>query len=100
MRTIPELVARAQATGQHIALKNVARDLLMPLAAVQSYQAVAILDGAATYLSLRPARAAEAVATARKALADQHYEMLHSEGEALSPLQLEDYLLQLADELT
>ena len=72
----------------------------MPLAAVQSYQAVAVLDGAATYLSLRPARAAEAVATARSALADQHYEMLRAQGEALSPLELEDYLLGLADKVT
>ena len=78
LRTIPELVAHAQATGQHIVLKNVAaRDLLMPLPPMQNYQAVAILNGAATHLSLRPVHAAEAVATAREALADQHYEILH-----------------------
>jgi predicted ATPase len=98
LRTIPDLVAHARATGQHVLLKNCSRDLLMPLAAVQNYQAVAIVDGAATPLCCRPARAAEAVATARNALADQHYEVLHAQGQALSPLELEDYLLSLADQ--
>jgi hypothetical protein len=45
---------------------------------------------AATWLCLRPGRAAEVVATARKALAHKDYEMFHSHGEALSPLELED----------
>ena len=71
LRTIPELVAHAQATGQHILLTNVCRDLLMPLAAVRRYQAPAILKGAATWVSLRSARAAEAVSTASMAPSDQ-----------------------------
>jgi predicted ATPase/class 3 adenylate cyclase len=100
LRTVPDLVAHAQATGQHILLKNISRDLLMPLATLQNFEAVAILDGAGNDVSIRPARAAEAVATAKRALDDQHYEMLHSQGEALSPIQLEDYLLGLADKLT
>jgi hypothetical protein len=100
LRTVPDLVAHAQATGQHILLKNISRDLLMPLATVQNFEAVAILDGAGSPVSIRPARAAEAVATAKRALDDQHYETLHSQGEALSPIQLEEYLLGLADKLT
>lgn len=54
----------------------------------------------ATRLSIRPARVAEAVATARNTIGDQHNERLRSQGAALSPIELEEYVLALADQET
>jgi hypothetical protein len=70
------------------------------LSALHRYDAVAVLDSASLRTSIRPAQAAEAVTAAREALGEDRYAQLYDEGHSFSPADLEDYLLQLAAELS
>jgi hypothetical protein len=63
------------------------------LAALGLYDAVAILDGASTPTSVRPALAAEAVTAARAAIGEEHYAELYNMGHSFTPADLEGYLL-------
>jgi hypothetical protein len=100
IRTLPEFVQQASSAGQPLLFVLRGRDLLQPLATFGRYDAVAVLDGAVPGFSIRPALAAEAVAAAREALGDVHYTDLYSKGRSFSPAELEEYLLQLASELS
>ena len=99
-RTLPELVEQARTTGQRLLLGQRGRDLLRPLATLGRYGAVAVLDGASLSTSYRPALAAEAVTAAREALGEDQYAQLYDEGRSFTPADLEEFLLQLASELS
>jgi hypothetical protein len=100
IRTLPELVEQARSTGQRLILGFQGRALLRPLATFGRYDAVAILDGAGVPISIRPTWGAEAVTVAREALGEDRYTELYAKGHSFSPAELEDYLLQLASELS
>jgi hypothetical protein len=100
IRSLPELVDQARSTGLRLVVAQRGPDLLRPLASFGRYDAVAVLDGASRPTPIRPTWAAEAVTAAREALGEDRYAQLHDEGLSFSPLDLEDYLLQLAAELS
>jgi hypothetical protein len=100
IRALPELIEQARSTGQRLIVGQRGRDLLSPLITIRRYDAVAVLDGASNRNSIRPTLAAEAVAAAREALGDVHYTDLYGKGRSFSPAELEEYLLQLASELS
>ena len=64
------------------------------------YDAVAVLDGASTPTALWPAVAADAISAAREALGEDHYAQLYGLGHSFTPTDLEEYLLQLASEIS
>jgi hypothetical protein len=99
IRTIQEMVSYARSTGQHVVVHYVGRALLHPLVTLGRYDATAVLDGALGPVAFTDlARAADAAATARDALGVDEYARLAEVGHAFSASDLEDYLLQLAEE--
>jgi hypothetical protein len=100
IRGIPELVAHAKSTGQHLIFAYIGRDFLPPLAALARFDAIPILDANSTRLCIRPASSAAAIAAAHDALGDDEYARLFAHGKTFSPTDLEDFLLQLASEVS
>jgi hypothetical protein len=100
IRALPDLVEQARSTGLRLILVQRGRDLFRPMATFGRYDAVAILDGASRPISIRPTWAAEAVNSAREALGEEEYAHLYDKGHSFSPADLEEYLLQLAAELS
>jgi hypothetical protein len=100
IRALPDVVEHARSTGQRLSVVQRGRELLPTLSALDRYDAVAVLDGASLRTSIRPALAAEAVTAAQEALGEDHYAQLYDEGHSFSPADLEEYLLQLAAELS
>jgi hypothetical protein len=100
IRAIPGTIDQARSSGQRLIIPYQGRALLWPLAALRRYDAVAVLDGASTTTTIRPALAAEAVAVAREALGEDDYAVLCARGRSFSLAELEDYLLQLASDLS
>jgi hypothetical protein len=95
LEAIPALLDYTGLTGDHVILVHRSRDLLSPLATLGRYRDVAILDGATTVVSLRPALAAHAVTTARAALGHDAYAQLTAVGRNLSVSELATFLGRL-----
>ena len=100
IRAVPEMVDQARTSGQRLILGQQGRHLLRPLATLGRYDAVAVLDGASSPISIRPVLVAEAATAARQALGNDRYTELYDTGHSFSPADLEEYLLQLASELS
>jgi predicted ATPase len=98
IRVLPEVIEQARSTGQRVLVQQ-RRDLLHPLATMGRYDAVAVLDGSST-VAIRPAPAALAITAARQALGDDQYAQLYDEGRSFSAAEVEEYLMQLASELS
>jgi predicted ATPase/class 3 adenylate cyclase len=100
IRAIPTVIEQARSTGQRQSVGVLGRTLLGHIATLGRYDAVAVLDGASLPTSIRPALAAEAVGAAREALGEDHYLDLYGKGQSFSPAELEEYLLELASDLS
>ncbi|MFN0090267.1 MAG: AfsR/SARP family transcriptional regulator [Acidimicrobiales bacterium] len=73
-------------------LRRLIRDYLPVFEDLACHEVVAILDGAAAPLSIRPVLAAHAVERARRAMAPAPYQAAAAVGRAMSDATLEDYL--------
>jgi hypothetical protein len=73
---------------------------MAPLAALARFDAIPILEASSTRLCLRPAEAESAVAAAHEVLGDDEYATLFAKGQTFSPRDLEQFLLQLAPEVS
>jgi hypothetical protein len=100
LRGITELVAHAKSTGQHVIFAYVGRDFVAPLAALARFDAIPIFEATSTRLCIRPGAAVAAIAAAHDALGEDEYARLFAHGKTFSPVDLEDFLLQLAAEVS
>jgi hypothetical protein len=100
IRGLAEFVEQVRSTGLRVLLRQKALILLRAMATIGRYDAVAVLDGAHPHQSIRPAQLAQAVTAAREALGEDRYAELSDIGRSFSPSDLEEFLLQLASEVS
>ncbi len=99
IEAIPQILDEARATGQHIILRQWARDVMDPLATLGRFDAVPVLDAVTSANCIRPARATEAVARARDHFGYDEYKRRKDEAATKSTPEIEQYLLEVSAEL-
>jgi predicted ATPase len=100
LRVIPDMLEHVRFTGQRLLVVAAIRECLPALAYLRRCDDIAVIDGAALPVSIRPAAAAAAVGDARAALGDDRYDELVNVGRAMSYPDFEHFLTTLATETT